>query len=186
MPDTKLMYPEPFPRLSHHKCYWAWLVLRPRQPPMHVKGLIARFSSIRIPCTAALFPTLILPTLIFLTTRICHSSPKLWARDPSLILRLNKSLGRVLVRFSHFLLAVLSIRCTDAKREEEVGETESRDMTIQPHAQAGNNTSPVSLLSTGQDVDSEIQPAISQAEGMTSTSCAPCCCILRCSCFAFN
>ncbi|SRR6266478_109396 len=40
--------------------------------------------------------------------------------------------------------------------------------TIQPHA-AGSVASPVSLSSTGQDVDRGKQPAVSQVEGMVFT-----------------
>jgi hypothetical protein len=70
--------------------------------------------------------------------------------------------------------------------EEEVGQSETHDTaTLWPHA--SSDASPVLPLPTGQDVDCETQPIITQA-GMTSISRAPCRCTLRCSCHssAFN
>jgi hypothetical protein len=96
----------------------------------------------------------------------------------SLILRLKKSLCRVLVWFSHFSLPSFR-KDVLILREEEMGESEAHDKaTLRPHA--SSDTSPALLLSTGQDVNCEAQPSISQAEGMpvTSISRALCRCIL--------
>jgi hypothetical protein len=75
--------------------------------------------------------------------------------------------------FSLYLIAVKVV----IVHEEEVGGAETHEMDhLGPHT--GNVASPLrSAVSTGQDINDEAQPIVSQAEGVTSIW--PCCRIPR-------
>jgi hypothetical protein len=74
----------------------------------------------------------------------------------------------VLVRFSLFLVTVEVVTF----REEGVGGTETREIDkLGPHT--SSLPSPLRSVSTGQDINDEAQPVVSQAEGVTSIW--PCC-----------
>ena len=74
---------------------------------------------------------------------------------------------QVLVRFSLFLVAeVVTVR------EEEVEGAKTREIDkLEPHT--SNLASPLRSVSTGQDINDEAQPVVSQGEGVTSIW--PCC-----------